>query len=141
MVFEIWTEYLQYFCHLTISLDCFLLETSSPNMEVQGDEAYLPHSLNCASDILVEVASGILSFLKWAIIRLVCGCITFTSTPDPCEFGSQMDSWHPATCQQFNGRILPLSLSSSLSRKIRWEFHVSKNNKAQGWFFKLKFWL
>lgn len=99
------------------------------------------NSLIPASDILVEVASQKPSLLYLPIIRLVCGCITFTSTSGPCEFDSWLGFWQAATCQQFNGRILPSSVSSSLSRKTRCGFHISKNNRAQGWFFKLKFWL
>jgi len=76
----------------------------------------------------MEFASKKPSLLHLSIARLVCGCTTFTSTPDLS--GSWLESWQPATCQQFNGKLLPSSVSSSLGRKMRWKFHVSKNNRA-----------
>lgn len=81
------------------------------------------------------------SLLYLAVIRLACGCKTFTSTFDLCEFGFWLESWQTATCQQFAGRIPPSSVSSSLNRKTRGGFCISKDYGAQGWFFKWKCWL
>lgn len=65
------TKFLQYFCHLTISLDCFHLQISLPAMEVQGAEA--PHSLISASHIFVEVTYQKSFLLYWLLEDLSVG--------------------------------------------------------------------